>query len=54
LEVDLEANLLTVSPSGKRFALPPIPPFMRELLDAGGLIPFVRNRLRHKERSATI
>lgn len=50
LEIDLEANQLTVSPSGKRYSVPAIPPFMRELLAAGGLIPFVRKRLRQEGR----
>lgn len=52
LEIDLESNQLTVSPSGARYSVPAIPAFMRELLDAGGLIPFVRKRLRQQGRYA--
>lgn len=52
LEIDLDANQLTVLPSGKRYPVPAIPPFMRELLNAGGLIPFVRKRLRQQGRCA--
>lgn len=52
LEVDLSSGVLTRLGQGETFSLPPIPEFMRDLLVAGGLIPFVRNRLLEKRRNA--
>ncbi|MEW6439462.1 MAG: 3-isopropylmalate dehydratase small subunit [bacterium] len=45
LEVDLSNGILTDRASGRSASLPPIPPFMQDLLAAGGLIPYLRNRL---------
>jgi len=45
LEVDVGAGKLINHTRGTRFALQPIPPFMMELLAAGGLIPYVRQKL---------
>jgi len=42
LELDLEDGSVVVD--GTRFALTPVPPFMREIYAAGGLIPWVRAR----------
>ena len=41
--VDLDAGEVTVD--GRAFSVPPLPPFMRELVGAGGLVPWVRGRL---------
>jgi 3-isopropylmalate dehydratase small subunit len=40
LELDLEDGAVVVD--GTRLALSPVPPFMREIFAAGGLIPWVR------------
>ena len=39
VELDLEDGSVLVD--GERFALNPVPPFMREIFAAGGLIPWV-------------
>jgi 3-isopropylmalate/(R)-2-methylmalate dehydratase small subunit len=39
-ELDLEAGILTVG--GKRFDLEPVPAFLREIVDAGGLVEYAR------------
>lgn len=41
--LDLEAGLVVVD--GKRFAITPVPPFMREIFAAGGLEPWLADRL---------
>lgn len=43
LVLDLDAGRLSVDEAS--FPVPPFPPFMRELLDAGGLVGWVRDRL---------
>jgi 3-isopropylmalate/(R)-2-methylmalate dehydratase small subunit len=40
VELDLERGSVVVD--GTRFALTPVPPFMREIFAAGGLIPWMR------------
>ena len=40
---DLDEGELSVD--GSTFSVPPLPPFMRELVDAGGLVPWVRGRV---------
>jgi 3-isopropylmalate/(R)-2-methylmalate dehydratase small subunit len=43
LELDLEAGMLTVA--GVAYPAPALPPFMRDLLDKGGLVAWVRGRI---------
>lgn len=45
LEVDLAEGVLLNLTRERRFALPPLPTFMRELLEDGGLIAHVRKRM---------
>ena len=40
LEIDLDGGFVTVN--GERFTSVPMPDFMRRMLDAGGLIPWLR------------
>jgi 3-isopropylmalate/(R)-2-methylmalate dehydratase small subunit len=42
VELDLEEDWVVVD--GTRFALTPVPPFMREIFAAGGLIPWIRRQ----------
>lgn len=44
--VDIEAGQVAFSGSGATLTARPVPPFMREILAAGGLIPYVAARLR--------
>lgn len=44
VEVDIETGVITDHTTGIRYQASPIPPFMRELLAAGGLVPYVRSR----------
>jgi 3-isopropylmalate/(R)-2-methylmalate dehydratase small subunit len=44
VEVDLDQGLIKNLTSGITYQAQPTPPFMRELLDAGGLVPYVRNK----------
>ena len=41
VEVDLDGGVVTVD--GESFAIAPMPDFMRRMVDAGGLIPWLRN-----------
>jgi 3-isopropylmalate/(R)-2-methylmalate dehydratase small subunit len=41
ISVDQDTGEIINHTSGKRFLATPIPPFMQELIEAGGLIPFV-------------
>lgn len=45
LDVDAEAGIITNLTTGATITVPPLSPFMRSLLDKGGLIPYVRERL---------
>lgn len=49
LEVDMAAGRITNKTSGKVIDFPPLPESMRAILDAGGLAPFVRERLAARE-----
>jgi len=44
VEVDLESGRITNVTRQATFAARPFPPFMQELIKAGGLIPYVRKR----------
>jgi len=45
LRVDLAAGSVENLTQGKRYAAEPFPPFMQELIDHGGLLPYVKFRL---------
>jgi 3-isopropylmalate/(R)-2-methylmalate dehydratase small subunit len=45
LRIDVEQGTISNVTSGRSIEVPPLPDFMKEILQAGGLIPFVRNRL---------
>ncbi len=44
VEIDLDDGVVAVD--GERYAIAPMPDFMRQMLDAGGLIPWLRERSR--------
>jgi 3-isopropylmalate/(R)-2-methylmalate dehydratase small subunit len=44
LTVDLDGGTVTVGPSGRTLSFPPLPPFMTGILEAGGLIPYLKGR----------
>ncbi|MGC8719125.1 MAG: 3-isopropylmalate dehydratase small subunit [Thermodesulforhabdaceae bacterium] len=46
IEVDLAQGIIKNHSTGEVFHAEPIPPFMQELIEAGGLIPYVKKRLR--------
>lgn len=46
LTVDLEAGLITNTRSGHVFKTSPFPSFIMEIIEAGGLVPFTRERLK--------
>jgi 3-isopropylmalate/(R)-2-methylmalate dehydratase small subunit len=50
LEVDLEAGVIRNLSKSDEYRAEPFPPFMNDLMRMGGLVPWVRKRLR--ERSA--
>ena len=43
LELDLEGGVVTVD--GRAFTVSPVPPFLREMFAAGGLVPWMNKRL---------
>lgn len=43
--VDVEKGVIENKTTGESISTPPVPPFMREFLDKGGLIPYVKERL---------
>lgn len=45
LMVDAEKGVIENRSNGESIACPPVPPFMQGILDAGGLVPYVRERL---------
>ena len=44
LEVDFDTGVITDATSGETFQAEPFPPFMQELIAAGGLAAFLRKR----------
>lgn len=45
LSVDFERGMLTNETQGKQYKLPPFPPFIQEIMSAGGLISYVQERV---------
>ena len=45
LEVDLEAGIIKNVTQGKTYKAQSFPPFMRQIIQAGGLMPWVKRRL---------
>ena len=45
IRVDLSSGTIENLSTGESFNAVPIPPFMRELLDAGGLMPYVARKM---------
>ena len=45
VEVDLESGTITNVTTGKSYEAKPFPPFMRELIAAGGLVNYAKGRL---------
>jgi 3-isopropylmalate/(R)-2-methylmalate dehydratase small subunit len=46
--VDFETGVITDKSTGRTWKSVPFPPFMRELMAAGGLVPYTRSRLAKK------
>lgn len=46
LDIDLKSGTIKDITSGKTFKAEPFPPFMQKLIDAGGLISYVKTSLR--------
>ena len=46
IEVDLAAGRMRDLSTGEAFAAAPMPPFMRELVEAGGLVNLVKRTLK--------
>ena len=49
VEIDTQKGLINNLTKGKVFRIAPIPPFMEELVRAGGLMEYVKKNLRNKE-----
>lgn len=49
LDVDLATGVITNLRSNQKFHAKPFPPFLQELVSAGGLVPYARMRLAKKE-----
>ncbi|MFV0423691.1 3-isopropylmalate dehydratase small subunit [Oleidesulfovibrio sp.] len=45
ISIDVENGVITNSTTGTVINCPPLPPFMRDILNKGGLVPYVRERL---------
>jgi 3-isopropylmalate/(R)-2-methylmalate dehydratase small subunit len=48
LEVDLDSGRVTNLTRGETYHAQPVPPFMQQLLAAGGLIPYVQQQLKQE------
>ncbi len=44
IEVDFTAGIIKNNSTGKQFKAEPFPPFMQELINAGGLMEYVKNK----------
>ncbi len=45
MEIDLESGNIRNLTTGKAYQAKPFPPFMRQLIESGGLVNYTRNRL---------
>jgi len=45
IEIAMESGLIRNRTTGKEFQAAPIPPFMQELIDAGGLMEYVKKKI---------
>ncbi|MBM3146261.1 MAG: 3-isopropylmalate dehydratase small subunit [Actinobacteria bacterium] len=52
LKVDAAAGVIENVTRGTRFAAEPFPPFMQQLIECGGLLPYVRARLEEEQAAA--
>lgn len=48
LEVDADGGIVRNLTSGETIKAQPVPPFMQEILTAGGLVGYVKKRLQHQ------
>lgn len=48
MRVDLESGEITNVRAGRRYQTSPFPPFIMAIIEAGGLVPYTRERLRAK------
>ncbi len=48
LSIDMESGVLRNETKGKEYRIAPIPPFMRELVEAGGLLKYMAGRRKGK------
>jgi 3-isopropylmalate/(R)-2-methylmalate dehydratase small subunit len=48
ISVDMDTGVITDLASGKKYSSQPIPPFMQQLLAAGGLMAFIKKNLEAK------
>ena len=48
VEVDLESGKITNVTTGKTYQAKPFPPFMRELIEVGGLVKYARQKIASK------
>ena len=46
LEIDLDTGAITNPRTNQRYQMAPFPPFMRQLIQAGGLLNYVRNNFK--------
>jgi 3-isopropylmalate/(R)-2-methylmalate dehydratase small subunit len=51
-DIDLRATEVVHQPSGKRYAVQPLPPARQAIIDAGGLIAYTRRRLMERTGQA--
>lgn len=52
IEVEMSSGLIRNRTTGKEFSAAPIPPFMQELIDAGGLMEYVQKKIGSKSARA--
>jgi len=52
LEIDLEQGTIINCASGESYQAQPVPRFMQSLLEAGGLVPYVREKLKEEQNRA--
>jgi 3-isopropylmalate/(R)-2-methylmalate dehydratase small subunit len=46
LLIDMEGGTITNRTTGDMYAVKPVPPFMRELIDAGGLMEYMKGKVK--------
>ena len=50
MSVDADAGIITDETTGKSWQAQPFPPFIKEIIEAGGLVARTKNKMKEEQR----